>query len=219
MSLSDLFSRLRKTDPAAGEAAPPAAQSHASRALPRFVAALSGRDAPVLLDLGPVVGANVSFFGEELGCKIFVEDLSKDVDRHVQEDRLPDLPAFLERRFPQEDEAFDGILCWDIFDFLDRASGQALAAQLVRLLKKDGVILAFFNHTQVQGSSPAVYTRHLVIDQRTLEYRPYPAARGKQRPFQNRDIQRMFEPLVITDQFLLKTNMREIVLRKGTGRP
>ncbi len=39
-----------------------------------------------------------------------------------------------------------------------------------------------------------------------------PAARGKQRPLQNRDIQRMFEPLRITEQFLLKTNMREVAV-------
>ena len=40
--------------------------------------------APVLLDLGPVVGANVAFFGEQLGCKIFIEDLFADIDRHTR---------------------------------------------------------------------------------------------------------------------------------------
>ena len=38
--------------------------------------------------------------------------------------------------------------------------------------------------------------------------------RGKQRPVLNRDIQRMFEPLRITEQFLLKTNLREVLFRK-----
>ena len=42
----------------------------------------------------------------------------------------------------------------------------------------------------------------------------YAAARGRQRPLLNRDIQRLFEPLRITDQFLLKTNMREVLFRK-----
>jgi hypothetical protein len=57
------------------------------------------------------------------------------------------------------------------------------------------------------------------VDQRTFAQKPYPAARGKQRPFPNRDIQRMFEPLAITDQFLLKTNVREVVFRKGAATP
>ena len=42
----------------------------------------------VLLDLGAVVGSNVSFFGEQLGCKIFVEDIYKELDRYAREDKL-----------------------------------------------------------------------------------------------------------------------------------
>ena len=35
---------------------------------------------PVLLDLGPVVGSNVTFFREEVSCKICLEDLPKDIE-------------------------------------------------------------------------------------------------------------------------------------------
>src|SRR4026207_1863949 len=73
----------------------------ATKALKKFLATLTSRDTPVLLDLGPVVGSNVSFFGEQLGCKIFVEDLFADVDRHISSRTLDALPAFLERRLQQ----------------------------------------------------------------------------------------------------------------------
>jgi len=46
-----------------------------TKALRKFLASLTARESPALLDLGPVVGSNVSFFGEQLGCKIFVEDI------------------------------------------------------------------------------------------------------------------------------------------------
>jgi hypothetical protein len=62
--------------------------------------------------------------------------------------------------------------------------------------------------------SPPTYTRHVVVDPRTLEHRSYAATRGKQKPLVNRDLQRLFAPLVITDQFLLKTNVREVIFRK-----
>ena len=97
--------------------------------LARFIAGLSSRPQPVLLDLGPVVGSNVSFFGEELGCKIIVEDLSKDIDRHIRDGLLDQFPAFLSKRFPQESGSVDGILCWDLFDYLDKKSARALADQ------------------------------------------------------------------------------------------
>src|ERR1044071_1625704 len=109
VALSDLFSRRRK-EPADPDAGNPPAQPTKGRA--RFVASLNARPQPVLLDLGPVVGANVSFFGEQLGCKIIVEDISKDIDRHVREGKLDDLPGALSKRFPQESESIDGILCW-----------------------------------------------------------------------------------------------------------
>ena len=175
---------------------------------------LSARPQPHLLDLGPVVGHNVTFFGEQLGCKIFVEDLSKDIDQHVRDEKTADLPAFLARRLTQGDDSFDGILCWDVFDYLDKASAQVLAQQLTRVLRPDGVLLGFFSTAEPQPGTKPTYTRHVVVDQLTLQHRAYPAARGKQRPFLNRDIQKMFEPLRISEQFLLKTNMREVLFRK-----
>jgi methyltransferase family protein len=211
VALSDLFSRRRKesADPDAGDA-----PAHPTKVLARFVASLSARSQPVLLDLGPVVGANVSFFGEELGCKIIVEDISKDIDRHVRDGKLDDLPASLSKRFPQESESIDGILCWDVFDYLDKKSARSLAEQLTRVLKPDGVLLAFFTTAQPQPGSRPEYTRHVVVNATTLQHRPYPAARARQRPLPNRDIQLMFEPLRIAEQFLLKTNLREVLFRK-----
>src|SRR5438094_5626295 len=98
----------------------PGAQSSASeptfstKALRKFLASLTSRESPVILDLGPVVGGNVNFFGEQLGCKIYVEDIFADIERHVRRDAIDDLPAFLKARFPQADATVDGILCWDV---------------------------------------------------------------------------------------------------------
>jgi len=86
VSFSDLFHRRRKGE--TPEADTPVAASgplHPSKALPKFLSALSGRQQPMLLDLGPVVGSNVTFFGEQLGCKIFVENIYRDIDHHVRE--------------------------------------------------------------------------------------------------------------------------------------
>jgi SAM-dependent methyltransferase len=212
VALSDLFQRRRKDDPEADGGATKA-PAHPSKALKKFLSTLGAHPQPTLLDIGPVVGNNVTFFGERLGCKFQVEEISKDIDRFVREDRLPELPDFLSRRFPQADESFDGILCWDLFDYLDKAAAQALAKQLVRVLRPGGMLFALFNATEAVPTTK-IYTRFVVVDEETIEYRPYAAARGKQRPLPNRDILRMFEPLRVTEQFLLKTNTREMLFRK-----
>jgi len=211
LSLSDLFSRKRKDETADAGAHWPV---YPTKALPKFLANLSARSQRLLLDLGPVVGTNVTFFGEELGCKIHVEDVFKDIDRHVNEDKLDVLPSFLGTRFAQEDGSVDGILCWDIFDYLDKASAQVLARELIRMLRPDGVLFALFNIVEAATKAPPGFTRYVVADRQNLQYRPYRSARGKQRPLTPRDIQRLLEPLHISEQFLLKNNLREVLFRK-----
>ena len=214
MSLSDLFSRRRKDEPDSADNGADA-PAHPTKVLAKFLSSLNARPQPLLLDVGPAIGTNVTFFGEELGCKILIGEIFKDIDQHVTEGKLDELPKFFETRFAQwESDSVDGILCWDIFDYLDWKNAQALAKQLVRILRPDGSVLAQFSTTESKTAGPLTYTKYVVVDRQTLQYRAYPAARGKQKPLLNRDIQRMFEPLRVTEQFLLKNNLREVLLRK-----
>jgi SAM-dependent methyltransferase len=208
VALSDLFARRRKD-----EQDTDGPVQH-TRALERFLAGLSGRPQPVIIDLGPVVGSNVTFFREEVGCKICLEDLPKDIDRHVTEGKAEQLATFFDTRFPYESDTIDGILCWDIFDFLDRPSAERLAKQLKRVLRPDGLLLAFFSTADPRSTPRATYTKHVVVDRTHIQYRTYAAARGKERPLLNRDIQRLLEPLRITENVLLKNNLREVLFRK-----
>jgi hypothetical protein len=216
-SFSDLFGllggrRRSVADAAAtGKAVLPQEPLHPTKALTKFLKHLQTRDNPAIIDLGPVVGSNVTFFGEQLGCRIRVEDVVADIDRHVKSETTDQLPAFFESRFKQEPETVDGILCWDVFDYLDRAAAQSLANAVTRLLRPDGSLLAFFGTSEARGN---VYTKYVVVDETNLRYRTYPATRGRQRALLNRDIIRLFEGLRVTDSFLMKTNMRELLFRK-----
>ena len=167
----------------------------------------------MLVDLGPVVGSNIAYFGEQLGCKIFVVDLFADLDRFVREGRVDAFPDFIEKKFTQDSESVDGILCWDFIDYLDKATAQRLASQLTRVLRADGALLGFFSNTAHQGDT--FYNKFIVADQgMNLRARSYPALRGRQSVLLNRDIIRLFSGLRVSDSFLLKNNQREILFRK-----
>jgi hypothetical protein len=186
-----------------------------TKALRKFLSSLTARESPVLLDLGPVVGSNVSFFGEQLGCKILVEDIFADVDRHARAGTLDELPAFLKKRLQQETGSVDGILCWDLFDYMDRPAAQELANELTRVLRPDGALLAFFRATAQGQPNDSVYTKFIVADETNLKHRPYPAARARQAVLVNRDIIRLFAGLQVSDSFLLQNNLREVLFRKS----
>jgi hypothetical protein len=182
-----------------------------TKAFGKFLSALSNRESPVLLDLGPVVGNNINFFGERLGCKFVVEDVYANLEKFAKENRTSELAAFLGTRFHQADATFDGILCWDIFDYLDKQAGPVLAREMTRLLKPGGALMSFFATVTQPGQE---YTRFLVVDDKNLTHRVYPASRGRQPVLVNRDINRMFEGLTVWESFLLMTKTREIVFRK-----
>jgi len=213
--LSDLLKWGAKRPGQAGAATDAPGRADApvlpSKAFPKFLAALAQHSSPVLLDFGPVLGGNVGFFGERLGCKLFIEDLYTDIDRHLKAGTMDVLAAGLEKRFRHADESVEGILCWDCFDFLDKASTQALAKQIVRMLKPGGAVMGFFCTSSVERAS---FTKYEIVDDTNLRHRHHPGVGGTRRALQNRDIIRMFEGLAVSDSFLLKNNTREILLRR-----
>jgi hypothetical protein len=185
-----------------------------TKALRKFLGCLTSRDLPVLIDLGPVVGSNVAYFGEQLGCKIFVTDLFADLDRHVREDRIGEFGEFVAKKFTQESASVDGILCWDFIDYLDKSTAQKLAEQLTRVLRPEGALLGFFGTAPSQNGE-SYYNKFIVSDEGVnLRARAYPALRGRQSSLLNRDIIKLFSGLRVSDSFLLKNNQREILFRK-----
>jgi hypothetical protein len=199
---------------------PYAANRVQTKALKRFLTCLSRREAPVLLDLGPVVGPNVAFFGEQLGCKIFVEDIHEDLERFARSGTLDQLPGFLATRFDRPDESIDGILCWDLFDHLDKRAADALARELSRLLKPGGALLALFATSKEVAPN---YSKFVVLDDTTLEHKSATSAgRGRQAGanghvryvLQSRDVDRLFDGLRVSESFLLRARLRETLFRK-----
>jgi len=204
----------RKNDPEPAAFASPAPEADplfSTKALRKFLSCLTSRELPVLIDLGPVVGSNVAYFGEQLGCKIFVTDAFADLDRFAREGRMDEFGDFLASKFTQETASVDGILCWDFIDFLDRPTAQKLAGQLTRVLRPEGALLGFFGTAQPRD---ARYTKYIIVDEVNLKHRSYAAARGRQAILLNRDIIRLFPGLRVSDSFLLQNNLREILFRK-----
>jgi hypothetical protein len=215
--LSDLLrwggKRPRQTDtPANAPLARADEPTVPSKAFPKMLSAISGQSGlPVLLDLGPVIGSNVEFFGERLGCKLFIEDLFADFDRHARAGTLDELPKVFDTRFRHADGTVDGILCWDVFDFLPKAAAQSLARQIIRMLRPGGSVMGFFS---TAAAPKAAFTKYEIVDDKQMRLKQHAGTGGPRHVLANRDIIKMFEGLIVSDSFLLKSNTREILLRR-----
>jgi hypothetical protein len=220
VSISDLlkFGGKRPDEPARpgapGDAPAPSGPDPViqSKALPKFISALSNQEAPLLIDFGPVIGTNVAFFGEHLGCKLFIEDLATEIDKHTRGRTRDALPDTLAKRFTQADGTVDGVLCWDIFDFLEPVAAKALAREIVRVVRPGGAVMGFFC-TKAMERVP--FTKYEIVEaSASLRHRHHPGTGGPKFVLQNRDIIKMFDGLTVSESFLLKSNTREILLRK-----
>jgi hypothetical protein len=208
--LWDSRSKERSEAAAPAAALADAGQLFPTKALRKFLAALTSRESPVLMDLGPVVGPNVTFFGERLGCKIILEDLFADLDRYPKDSETP-FAEYLKTRLKHQDGSVDGILCWNFFDFLDPASAQVLASALTKLLRPEGTLLAYFTTVTIAEGR---FSKYIIVDEDSVKQKPYSPVVRKQTAFPNRDVLRMFEALKVSESFLLKTNIREFLFRK-----
>ena len=185
---------------------------HPSRALPRFLAAMRLVRSPALVDLGPVTGQNVAFLGSHLGCKLYLDDVFGDIERLTREHRESAIPAALADRLTYAEASIDGVLCWDVFDYLDAAAASALAARLARILKPGGIGMAQFSTVR---SAVLQYHKYIMVDPEHLEHRSIPAVRPTTRLWSSRDVQRLFNLFEIDESFLLVHRQRETLFHKG----
>jgi hypothetical protein len=140
-----------------------------------------------------------------------VADLYAELDRQVR-DHTPEAFAQAAReRLALPDASVDGVLCWDLLDYLKRTDAQLVAAELTRILRVNGALLVFLHPGPEREP---FYVKYVVVDESTLRHRRYAGSRVRQGGLQNRDVIRLFEGLRVSDSFLLKSNVREILFKK-----
>ncbi|HUF46605.1 MAG TPA: class I SAM-dependent methyltransferase [Vicinamibacterales bacterium] len=187
-----------------------------SKVLPAFLSSVSRQSSPVLLDLGPVVGSNVQLFGDRLACRLHVQDLFEQIRRATDPAAADLVLASLRARLPTEPDSVDGILCWDVFDYLDPLVSHSLAGDLVRLLRPGGVLHGYF----ATASTPlSTFTRFVVEADDAIRLQAYPGPTTRRRVLSLRDVERMFGGLRLAESVLLRTGSREMLFRRAAASP
>ena len=214
-SLRGWLSRVGASLTGAGEdiqpAGPGADAAHLSKALPRFFAAMQTRPAPVLLDLGPVIGGNVTLLGESLGCKVYIENVFGDPSRAAADRRQREDCSSLGIELRHPDDSIDGVLCWDVFEHLSQAAAAKLVLNLVRILKPGGVGMAIFSTERPPHPQFVTYS---MIDKQHLRHRVTPAAVPQPRVWTSRDVQLLLTSFAADESYLLTHRQRETLFHK-----
>jgi hypothetical protein len=223
----DVLGKLRSPDErsaGAAQATRAAAQPAVrhSNGLKDFLWLMPNEPPGRLLDLGPVSQATVSFFTER-GFRVSTEDLIRCWDEFEAErksrteesgDAEPPDPAALAAEYLQanllfEPESFQGILAWDVFDFLETELLEPLVARLHEMLVPGGVLLAAFH-----DATAADVFHYRVRDGETLELVPARRPQMVRRVFQNREILALFSGFRSSRTFVGRDHLREALFLK-----
>jgi len=114
--------------------------------------------------------------------------------------------------FPIPDESFDAIVAWDIFNYYDQAAARLVAAEVRRILRPGGLVLAYFHARRHDEPEPP--GRYRILDERNVARDPLGGPLMRRTVYQNRDIEKMFTGLRIVELYFLKNGVREILMEK-----
>ena len=216
-SLAGLWNRARRfvaggVRPEPGGRTPESAGAvHPSKTLRPFLLAMAETPTPVIVDLGPVIGSNVSFLGSRLACKLYPEDLYPDLDQPFSRGEGDGLASMLAVKLGQRPGSVDGILAWDVFDYVGRGEAAALARRLASLLRPGGLMMALFT---TEPRHEVASRRYVIVDADHLRHRPAPGARWARKVWPLRDIEVLLAPLEVHQSHLLTHHQREMLLRR-----
>ncbi len=160
---------------------------------------------PSLLDMGPPCGSNIELFGQK-GFKIYVEDFLSDYLNPVQD------PPSMQQLLDYPPSTFDGLLCWDIFDYIPPEDSEALIQKLFILLREGGMAMVLFDART--GPHPKWLMRHKVLDEDEIVYEPIRKTRFLSQHYQNREIMHLFHNFEIVKSYYHKNQVREYLFQK-----
>ncbi|MGC2662392.1 MAG: methyltransferase domain-containing protein [Bryobacteraceae bacterium] len=183
----------------------------------QFCAMLQGAEGLSILDMSGASQANISFI-TGLGHRISSDDLVGTMEQFFGkgdfmegQEHASNAQRFLDQCLTFPDSHFDGALVWDTLQFLSGHVLDQAIAQLLRVMRPGGLILAFF-HADEKATRIPLYN-YRVQDQKTLLLVP---RGGYQRVqyFNNRALERMFDQAGSLKFFLTRDHLREVIVRR-----
>lgn len=214
-----------KPGPATATAMAASPNVRVSNGLKEFLWLLSDAPKPRILDLGNVSQSTLNFFIEK-GFRVSTEDLLRSWKEFLTaEEELMRRAAvgedsgrisqaslaekFLETSVQYSQESFNGVLAWDLFDYLDSNLLSALMERIFSLLSPGGAVLAMFH-----SRTPERFHRYRIVDTQSVEHLPAPTISVHTRIFQNREILDLFGKFRTSKTFVSRDQLREALFLK-----
>lgn len=193
-----------------------AVSTRQSRGLDQFFTYINEQVGLSILDLAGVTQENVSFI-TDLGHKITTQNFLRSLDDTFGREEITEqtnvsrIDYFLEQNLDYKESTFDGVLIWDVMQYLSPALLNATIERLHRIVRPRSYMLAFFNADEKALVAPNTTFR--IQDKSTLRL----AQRGMRRQaqvFNNRSLEKLFGQFESVKFFLTREHLREVIVKR-----
>jgi SAM-dependent methyltransferase len=185
-----------------------------SRGLEEFFAQIRDQSGLTILDLGGATQKNISFI-TELGHRLYSEDflsiLNETFGENESEQSNPGrIEYFLKQTLDYPEAQFDGVLVWDVLEYLSPALLNVVVERLHKVVRPKGYMLAFFHSDDKLQGVPCYTFR--IAEMNSLEV----SQQGLRKPaqlFNNRSLEKLFGRFDSVKFFLTRERLREVIIR------
>jgi len=186
-----------------------------SRGLEEFFTYIRDQSGLTILDLGGATQQNVSFI-TNLGHRLYSEDFLQILretfgeDGSAEQTSTGQIDYFLRQALDYPEGHFDGVLVWDVLEYLGPALLPAVVERLRTIVRPKSYMLAFFHADDKLESAP--YYTFRIQELNTLQV----AQQGARRPAQlynNRSLEKLFGKYESVKFFLTRERLREVIIK------
>jgi hypothetical protein len=190
--------------------------SRPSRGLEQFFTYVRGQVGLSILDLAGASQQNINYI-TNLGHRLYSEDFVRTLDDVFGEEDPTDqthqslIDQFLRQTLNFEQEKFDGVLVWDVLQYMTPALLTATLERLRTIVRPKSYLLAYFHSDEKAQQVP--YYSFRIKDQQNLLL----AQRGTRKPaqiFNNRSLEKLFQKFESVKFFLTREQLREVIVRR-----
>jgi hypothetical protein len=186
-----------------------------SRGLQEFFTYIRDQSGLTILDLGGATQQNVNFI-TNLGHRLYSEDFLQIVnetfglDDTVDQSNPGRIDYFLRQSLDYPEGHFDGILIWDVLEYLAPPLLTAVVERMHKIVRPKSYMLAFFHSDDKLEAVPFYSFRIQEINMLQV------GQQGRRRPtqlFNNRSLEKLFGRFDSVKFFLTKELLREVIVK------
>jgi len=186
-----------------------------SRGLEQFFSYIRDQVGLSILDLSGANQENVNFI-TNLGHKLYSEDCLRGMadifgDNAVEQASPARIEYFLKQSLDYEEGQFDGVLVWDVLEYMASPLLAATIERLHRIVRAKSYLLAFFHVEEKMGAVPHYSFRIQNFNSLGV------VERGRRVPvqlFNNRSLEKLFGRFESVKFFLTREQLREVIVKR-----